>query len=900
MNSRKLRKKFLDFFAARDHRIIPSSSLVPDDPTLLLTAAGMVQFKKVFSGEKKVDYARAATIQKCVRTTDIERVGETARHLTFFEMLGNFSFGDYYKRESIKWAWELITDDLKVDKDRLYITIYQDDDESFAIWHEEMGIHEDRIFRMTEKDNFWSAGPTGPCGPCSEILYDQGENVGCGRPGCKIGCECDRFLEIWNLVFTEFDRDEEGNLHALPRKNIDTGMGLERIAAVMQDVPTVFDTDLFKPIIRVVSKVSGVRLGESGKSDVSIRIIADHARAAAFLIGDGVVPSNEGRGYVLRRLIRRAIRHGRLLGVDEPFFVKVIGAVLETMEDAYRELAEHADYIRQTAEKEEERFLSTLRQGLIIIEEVIEELMSEKATTVPGEVVFRLYDTYGFPVDLTREIALENGLSIAEEEFEKLMEEQRRLSRAKQRFVEADGWAGDASKEIYRDVLEEYGKSDFVGHEVDEVETTIKAIIRGNAILTEADEGEEVELVFEKTPFYAEKGGQIGDRGVIETAGARAEIVDTQEYAPKLISHRGKVVTGKLKMGEQVRAKVDVGRRQAIRRAHTATHVLHWALRLVLGEHAKQAGSLVEPDRLRFDFTHFSALSEDEIKKVERLVNEKVFEHHAVRAYITSLEFAKESGAVALFGEKYGEFVRVVEVGNFSRELCGGSHLGNTSEIGLVKILTEASIGANTRRIEALCGMRAYEYFSGQDATVSELAVILKSDKAALFDRVNVLLSTVRSQEQELLKLQESARKSRVSDLVSSARSINGAQVVLERVEAPDMESLRSYVDLLREKLPSSVVLLASESHGRVLLVAGATSDLVKAGVHAGDLLKKVAPLVGGGGGGRPDMAQAGGKHPEKIAAALEEAWAEIKTMLEIGDEERRPRATGHTPKTTR
>ncbi|MHB0975872.1 MAG: alanine--tRNA ligase [Candidatus Aquicultorales bacterium] len=880
MTSDKIRKRFLDFFAGKDHRVMPSSSLVPDDPTLLLTAAGMVQFKQVFSGERKVDYSRAATCQKCVRTTDIEQVGRTARHLTFFEMLGNFSFGDYYKRESIKWAWEFVTEDLKMDVSKLYVTIYLDDDESFEIWRDEMKVSEDRIFRMTEKDNFWSAGPTGPCGPSSEILYDQGEDIGCGRPGCKIGCECDRFLEIWNLVFTEFDRDEAGALHPLPRKNIDTGAGLERIAAIMQNVPTVFETDNFKAVIETISKASGVRYGQEQKSDMSMKIIADHTRSSTFLIGDGVIPSNEGRGYVLRRLIRRAVRHGRLLGIDGPFIVKMVEAVIEKMGATYPEVREHTEYIKTTAEKEEERFLSTLKQGLIIIEEMIGKLMGEKTTVMPGEMVFRLYDTYGFPVDLTREIAEENGLSIDEDEFEKLMEEQRRLSRAKARFTESDGWTGDASTEVYRDVLEEYGRSDFVGHEVDEVETSVKALIKGNAVVTEAGEGEEIDVVLDKTPFYAEKGGQIGDRGVIESGENALGVIDTREYAPELISHRAKVTSGTLKQGDKVTARVDIGRRQAVRRAHTATHVLHWALRLVLGEHAKQAGSLVEPDRFRFDFTHFQALTKSEAKKIERMVNEKIFEHHPVRAYVTSLDFAKESGVTALFGEKYGEFVRVVEVGNFSRELCGGSHAGNTGEIGLVKILSEASIGANTRRIEAVCGFKAYEYYADQDEILAEAAGILKAERPAVPERIANLIGGVKQLEQEMAKLKAGARKEEVQDLVSEAKNIDGTRVVVTKVEAADIDSLRSYIDLLREELPSSVVLLASEAEGKVLLVAGATNDMVKAGVHAGNLLKKVAPVVGGGGGGRPDMAQAGGKDPAKIDKLLEEAVAEIEAML--------------------
>ncbi|MCL4499139.1 MAG: alanine--tRNA ligase, partial [Chloroflexi bacterium] len=829
-----------------------------------------------------VYYSRAATCQKCVRTTDIEQVGRTARHLTFFEMLGNFSFGDYYKREAIEWAWEFITGVLKIDKSKLYITIYQDDDESFYIWRDEMKVDEDRIFRLTKKDNFWSAGPTGPCGPCSEILYDQGEDAGCGTPGCKVGCECDRFLEIWNLVFTEFDRDEEGDLHPLPRKNIDTGMGLERIAVAMQEVPTVFHTDNFRAVIDKVAEVSGVAFGETEKGDASMKIVADHSRSTAFLIADGVIPSNEGRGYVLRRLIRRAIRHGRLLGIDEPFIVKIIDAVIERMNGAYPELVEHAEYIRTTAEKEEERFFATLRQGLIIIEEVIGDLMAEKTPVVPGEVVFRLYDTYGFPADLTREIASENGLAIDKGEFENLMEEQRRTSRAKARFVEAEGggWTGDAATEVYRDILEGYGRSEFVGHEADELKTSVKAIVKGNAVATEASEGEEIDLVLERTPFYAEKGGQLGDRGIIESDAAKVEVHDTLELAHELIVHRGKVVSGSLEPGEVVYAKVNVGRRQAISRAHTATHVIHWALRLVLGEHAKQAGSLVEPDRLRFDFTHFEAVSKDDQKKIERLVNEKVFEHHAVRAYTTSLEFAKEAGATALFGEKYGEFVRVVEVGNFSRELCGGSHLGNTSEIGLVKITSEASVGANTRRIEAICGLKAYDYYSEQDEIAASVSSMLKADRHAIGDRIRGLMATVKAQEQRLESLRARARKDEVGDLAAAAQSIDGTNVVITRVTAPNMDSLRSYVDLLREKLPSSVVLLASEAEGRVLLAAGATPDMVKAGVHAGNLLKKVAPIVDGGGGGKPDIAQAGGKKPDKIEDLLREAVDEIKAML--------------------
>ncbi|HZD61009.1 MAG TPA: alanine--tRNA ligase [Anaerolineae bacterium] len=875
MKSSELRQKFLEFFESRGHKVLPSASLVPDDPTLLLTAAGMVPFKPIFMGEKKADFTRATTVQKCLRTTDIENVGKTARHLTFFEMLGNFSFGDYFKKEAITWGWEFVTEHLKLPKENLYISVYEDDDEAFEIWRDVIGLTEDRIFRMGADDNFWSAGPTGPCGPSSEILYDLGPDFGCGRDSCTVGCDCDRYLEIWNLVFMEFNRNEIGHLEPLPKKNIDTGAGLERIARILQGARTNFETDVLKPIVDKVADVAGVTYGVDLEKDASIKIIADHIRAVSFLIIDGVLPSNEGRGYVLRRLLRRAVLHARLLGVENAFVNQVIDRVIDTMKDAYPELQDNVSFILRIAGHEEKRFIDTLKQGLNILDQAITQAKSENREMLAGDFVFRLYDTFGFPLELTIEVAGEQGLSVDEETFRNLMEEQRERARA--------SWAGMRElrhQEVYQEVKEEFGESEFLGYEVDEAEATLRAIIKNNAVATEASEGDIVEVVLDKTPLYAEKGGQVGDRGIIETDSGLVEVEDVQEPVEEVYAHIGTVVRGKISIDQKARVTVAAERRQSIRRNHTATHILQWALRVVLGDHVKQAGSLVEPERLRFDFTHFAAVQRDQLRKVEELVNRKIFESHPVRSFVTSIEFAKESGAIALFDQKYGEFVRMVEVGNFSKELCGGTHVGDTGEIGLFKITSEGSIGANTRRIEAVTDGDALGYLYTEEDELFEVADLLKTEPGRVTDKVNSLLQTVKQQSQELESVKKKVIRERVDKLITSARQVNNTRLIVEQVEASNMDNLRLYADLLREKAGTAAVLLASTADGKVMLIAAATQDVVKAGFNAGNLIKKVAPIVGGGGGGRPDLAQAGGKKPESVREALEEGLKEIEGTL--------------------
>jgi alanyl-tRNA synthetase len=877
LTSSEIRRLFLDYFREKDHKIIKSSSLVPDDPTLLLTGAGMVQFKPIFMAEKKVDYSRASTVQKCVRTTDIEKVGQTTRHLTFFEMLGNFSFGDYYKKEAISWAWDLVTNVLAVPKEKLSITIFEKDDEAFEIWHKTLGIPSEKIYRLGEEDNFWSAGPTGPCGPCSEIIYDMGAEYSCAKPDCNVGCDCDRYLEIWNLVFMQYDRLESGELKPLPNKNIDTGMGLERIAVVLQDATNVFETDLLIPVVKRISALSKQAYGRNTKTDTSIKVIADHARAIAFLIGDGVLPSNEGRGYILRRLIRRAVRHGRLIGITEPFLTILNQVVAEIMSDAYPELAENIEFINKITAHEEERFLSTLKQGLAILNEMIVDAQKSGVKELSGRDAFRLYDTYGFPLELTEEIAAENGLSVSQKEFQELMEEQRERARA--------AWAAPRAvfaAEIYSDVYNEYGRSGFIGYEEETCETIIKAIIKGRVVAPEARKGDKVEVVLAETPFYAEKGGQVGDTGKITTETGTIKVVDTQEPVAGLIIHIGEVEKGSIKVEQVAKAAIDKRRRLDIQRNHTATHLLQWALRLVLGEHVKQAGSLVAPDRLRFDFTHFAPMTSEEVRKTEALVNDKIFENHPVKAYVTSFDYAKEVGAIALFDQKYDEFVRLVEIGNFSKELCGGTHTGRTSEISLFKVVSEGSVAANTRRIEAVTARNALHYFYQEEDLIKQLAILTKAEPDQVYSRISALSETVKQQAEQIEKLSMRLAEVTIGELAKEAKQINATKVLISRVEAVDMDRLRLYVDLAKEKLKSGIIMLASVWQGRVMLVAGATADVVNLGFNASELLKKVAPLVSGGGGGRPDLAQAGGKQPENIDLALAAAWKNVEEQLKV------------------
>ncbi|MBI4744131.1 MAG: alanine--tRNA ligase [Actinobacteria bacterium] len=749
----------------------------------------------IFS-QKLYDTNRWGVLKTNFRTTDIENVGHTARHLTFFEMLGNFSFGDYYKKEAISWGWEFLTSEIKLDPSRLWITIYKDDDEACDIWRNEVGISDERIVRMGEKDNFWDAGPTGPCGPCSEIIYDFGADRGCKKPDCRVGCDCDRFLEVWNLVFMQYDRDESGKLTPLPQKNIDTGMGLERISCIKQETATNFETDLIKPIITEISKVSRVKYNQSEKTDISIKIIADHSRAVTFLIGDGVIPSNEGRGYILRRLIRRAVRHGRLLGIENLFLSKIGLKIIELMKDVYPELEEHKDFIIKIIESEEEKFSLTLKQGIAMLNDVVLDAKNAGKNIVEGSVAFRLYDTFGFPLELTQEILQENNLSVDEEEFKRLMEEQK----SKSTFGQTVTLETDMST-LHSAVLKKYGKTEFVGYEKDSIETEIVTIVKDNNLT------------------------------------------------------------------------------DSVSKNHTATHILHWALRKVLGEHVKQAGSLVTDKRLRFDFTHFSGLSSDEISKVEKLSNEKILENYLVKCYTTSYEFARDSGVIALFGEKYGDFVRVIEIDDFSKELCGGTHISTTGEIGFVKIINEESVGSNLRRIEALTGEEAIDYMFEKEDQLKKIALTLKVNPEDILNRLDNLLKNLKEKEQQLESLRLKTVKDEAAELIKNAKEINGINVIISQVEAENMEMLRLLSDLIKEKIKNGILVIGAKTKDKAILVASVTDNLTKNGYHAGDILKKIAPLIGGGGGGRADMAQAGGKNIEKLKEALDEAEKFINSL---------------------
>lgn len=884
MTGSEIRIKFLEFFKKRGHAVVPSSSLVPNDSTLLLTAAGMVQFKPVFLGAVKAPYARAASCQKCVRTTDIDRVGHTARHLTFFEMLGNFSFGDYYKEEAIPWAWEFLTKEVGLDAGHLWITIFREDDEAFEIWRDKVGIPEEKIVRLGEEDNFWSAGPTGPCGPCSEIIYDFGLAKGCGQPDCRVGCDCDRFLEVWNLVFMQYDRDEQGNLNHLARKGIDTGMGLERLASILEGVETNFENDLFQPIIKELSRIASVKHGSDERLDTSLKIIADHTRAVTFLIADGVLPSNEGRGYILRRLLRRAVRHGRLIGIERLFLVDLIKKVVGLMGPVYPELKDHESFVLRIAQSEEERFSKTLKQGLNLLSEAISKLKAAKKKEMSGEIAFQLYDTYGFPLELTTEVAGENDLGVDLAEFEKLMEEQKERAKAS---WEETSWT--APKEVYQQILDQFGKTTPTCDRTDDQKyrlenVPIKAVLHRGDVKETAGAGEEIELILQHTPFYAEMGGQVGDQGIIETVTGKVEVYDTLVPLPELRVHHGKVVEGMIKAGQEAKAAVFEDRRKAIARNHTATHLLHWALRTVLGEHVKQAGSLVEDKRLRFDFTHFEALSPQQLREIEQLVNEKIFENSSVEWQERSYDEAKKEGAIALFGEKYADKVRVVKVGGdekgYSKELCGGTHVDRTAEVGLFKIVSESSIGANLRRVEAVTSKAALNYIYQEEDTLEGISRMLKTSPGSVLSRIETLVAELREKEQQEEKLKHHLIKREVEEILSKTTKINGFEIVIATVSANKIDELRTFADVLKERLMKGIIVLAASSEGKVMLLSAATPDAVKAGFHAGRLLKEIAPLVNGDGGGRPEMAQAGGKKPEGIEEALNKAKALAASFL--------------------
>ncbi len=877
LRSEEIKRRFLEFFAGRGHRVVESSSLIPDDPTLLLTTAGMVQFKPYFLGEIAPEYTRATSAQKCLRTTDIDRVGYTARHLTFFEMLGNFSFGDYYKSEAARFAWDFLLGEMGLPLDRLYFTIYEEDEEAWRVWTEEVGVPEERVVRLGKEDNFWDMGVTGPCGPCSEIIYDQGPQFGCGRPECAVGCDCDRFLELWNLVFMQFNRDADGGLSPLPKKNIDTGMGLERLASVMQGVPTNFHTDLLLSLIQHMAGLAGVSFGASEKTDVSLRVVADHSRAASFLINDGVFPSNEDRGYILRRLIRRAVRHGRGLGVERPFMEEMVDAVVELMGESYPDLRRNRAFIAGMVRGEEERFLKTLRSGLAYLQESLDSLRSRGQKEVPGEVAFHLHDTLGFPLELTREMAAEQGLRLDEEGFAELMSRQKERAR-KARVNE--GYSA-ADKEVYLEALDSFGGTVFDGYQLDEERVRILAVISNDRFIPGAEKGAEVEVVLDRTPFYGEMGGQVGDRGELSWEDGLMEVSDVQRPLKDLFVHRGRIVRGRLESGMEVNARVDVERRADIRRNHTATHLIHHALGEVLGEHARQAGSLVEPDRLRFDFTHFSALEPRELEEIEERVNSLILADLPVRAYFTTYEYACSLGAVALFGEKYGDEVRVVEVDEISRELCGGTHVARTGEIGMLLFTSEGSVGANLRRLEAVTGRHAYRRVRRMSETLDEASRLVKADPGQLITRLEKLLSKQREMEREAGKRSQQ----QLSDVVDAAlregeRWTDGEVAVLSaRVGAVPAKLLRDLAERVLQRLGTGAVILAAEGE-KVDLVVAVSPELAEKGLNAVEMAKRASALLGGGAGGRPDMAVGGGTRRDTLGEALREARSAAASLL--------------------
>ncbi|MDY6832500.1 MAG: alanine--tRNA ligase [Thermodesulfobacteriota bacterium] len=869
MTGNEARKTFLDYFENHGHRVVRSSSLVPQaDPTLLFVNAGMVQFKRVFMGEEKRDYTTATTSQKCVRAggkhNDLENVGYTARHHTFFEMLGNFSFGDYFKERAIELAWDLLLNGYKLPEDKLSVSVFHEDDDAFSIWQNKIGLAESRIARLGEKDNFWSMGDTGPCGPCSEIYMDRGEKYGCGRPDCAPGCDCDRFMEIWNMVFMQYNRQASGELTPLPHPSIDTGMGLERICAVIQNRDTNYETDLFLPIIGTIEAASGRTYGQASDADVCMKVIADHSRAAAFLIGDGVLPSNEGKGYVLRRILRRAIRYGRQLGLTRPFLSRTAGTVFEIMAEPYPELKENASFITNVLENEEVRFSETLDNGLGLLFETLDSMAAKGESVIPGGVIFKLYDTYGFPVDIVRDVVREKKIGLDMEGFDAAMARQKAKSRS----------VADFSKqpEAYRNLSAKGVKTGFVGYAGLSAHATVLALVNGGNELDTATAGQEIEIVTDTTPFYGASGGQVGDVGVITADGLEITVTDTIKDPTGLVIHKGKVTSGTVKKGQAVGLTVDEDRRRATAANHTATHLLHAALGEIVGDHVKQAGSMVSPDRMRFDFTHFSMLDRATLDRIEVFVNDRIRENRDVTISEMSMDDALKQGATALFEEKYGDTVRVVAVDGVSRELCGGTHAQRTGDIGLFKILSEAGVASGVRRIEAVTGAGAVAFVQEQMGILAEAAGMLKASPAALAARIQKLLAESRAMAKEIAGLKTTlATASMEGPKSDDARTLNGVKVIARTVTADNPAALRDLADRLKDKLGSGVVVLGAAADGKAFLIVSVSRDLTGR-FKAGDIVREAAAVVGGKGGGRPDMAQAGGPQPEHLEAAIQKA----------------------------
>lgn len=888
-SSNDIRRAFCDYFISKGHTPVESSSLIPyKDPTLLFTNAGMVQFKGLFLGEERRNYKRAVSVQKCLRAggkhNDLENVGLTGRHHTFFEMLGNFSFGDYFKEEAIEFGWEFLTEVIGLPKDLLWITIFREDEEAARIWREKIGIKPERIVRLGEKDNFWQMGDIGPSGPCSEILIDQGVGTGCGRPTCAVGCDCDRYLELWNLVFMQYDRDKEGRLNPLPKPSIDTGMGLERISAVCQGVYSNYESDLFAPIMNAVSDISERSYGEEGRDDFSIRVIADHLRAIAFLISDGVLPSNEGRGYVLRRIIRRGARHGRLLGISDTFLYKLSNLVIDIMKEAYPELTRSRERVAHITLGEEERFRTTLDQGSSILFEKIQEIQGRGEKEMPGIEAFKLYDTYGLPIDIINESSTAAGLSLSMPDFEAAMKEQ------KQRARMAASFRTEKGDPQYIEIIDRLGETKFIGYDQLEADVKLLKIIpkkktedKTYSAFDEniANEGEEIELIFDQTPFYGESGGQVGDQGGVSSSphGVKVEILDTIRPIEGLFVHKARLLKGHLRVGEKYHAVVSVKARLNTARNHTATHLLHAALREVLGDHVRQGGSLVSPERLRFDFTHFSPLKREEIDRIEMLVNERIMTNTKVELEIMGAEEAINSGATALFGEKYGDNVRVVSIADFSRELCGGTHCKVTGEIGLFKLLHESSIASGIRRIEAVTGDEAYRAIKREEETLNGIAELFKASPQDLTSKAKRLLASLKEKDREIERLKGELSSKKTVNLEDKVRSIGGIRVFADKIDSVGMDDLRLFGDSIKGKLKSGIILVGSVMNGTASIVLMVTKDLTEK-FKANEIIREIAPVIGGGGGGRDDIAQAGGKNTGKLDEAMEKIYEVIEKKL--------------------
>ena len=871
----EIREKFLSFYQSKGHYRMPSFPLVPqDDASLLLINSGMAPLKPFFTGAKTPPSKRATTCQKCIRTPDIERVGKTARHGTFFEMLGNFSFGDYFKKEAISWAWEFITTKLNLPVDKLWITIYEDDDEAFDIWTKEIKIPPERIVRMGKEDNFWEIG-TGPCGPCSEIYFDRGVENGCGKPDCAVGCDCDRFEEFWNLVFTQFEKDDNGEYHRLAHPNIDTGMGLERLASIMQGVPSLFDVDTVQNIMRHIAKIANVEYGKDHDTDVSLRVVTDHIRSTTFLVSDGVVPSNEGRGYVLRRLLRRAARHGRLLGINHAFLSDVALTVIGESKEAYPELEEKKEYIQKVIAIEEERFEKTINQGLEILSQMTDELSQKGKTVLDGESAFKLYDTYGFPIDLTKEILGEKGMSVDEDAFTKEMEAQRQRAREGRNVGEDAAWSENVYSKLDKSIT-----TGFEGYDKEETTGKVIALVSDNEIVQNIGTGETANVICDKTVFYAESGGQEGDSGVISSKDFTMKVLNTTKVGDGKILHTGVVEKGVISVGDSVHLAYDKEKRIATARNHSTTHLLHKALRETLGVHVAQAGSSVNAQRLRFDFSHFAAMTKEEIETVEAKVNEMILASLDITTTVMPIEEAKKTGAMALFGEKYSDNVRVVKMGDYSTEFCGGTHLKNTSTAGMFKILSETGVAAGVRRIEAVTGFGAYKYMKENQKLIEDTAAVIKANPHDLVQKVGALADELKTYAKTIEKLEAKIAASQTSDILKDGTDVGGVTVYTAKLDGADASQLRTMGDSIKDSLDCGVCVLASVAAGKIIFAAVASKKALEKGIHAGKLAGEIAKIAGGGGGGKPDSAQAGGKDISKVDDALKAAADIAKSQI--------------------